>query len=118
MPTTTYKLGRDAVTDLPGMANCDIIDVTVNVSADQLDVTTYGATALTEPVFMAGLVDISIDVMCTETTAGIGDRGTCGVADIPTAFDAIVLEVKESANPQGKAEFTVTYGLVETGAGA
>lgn len=117
MPTTTYKLGRDAVTDLPGMQNCDIIDVTVNVSADQLDVTTYGATALTEPVYMAGLVDISIDVSCTNTTATIGQRGAFDVASLPSDFDAIVLDVKESANPQGKAEFTVTYGLVETGAG-
>jgi hypothetical protein len=117
MATTTYKLGRDAVTELPGLANCDIIDVTVNVSADQLDVTTYGATALTEPVYMAGLVDVSIDVTCTETTATIGQRGAFDVASLPDTFDAIVLDVKESASPQGKAEFTVTYGLVESGAG-
>ena len=117
MPTTTYKLGRDAVSDLPGLDNCDIVDVTANVSADQLDVTTYGATALTVPVFMAGLVDVSIDVVCTATTANIGDRGPAGVASLPQEVDAVVLDVKRSANPQGKVEFTVTYGLVEAGAG-
>lgn len=113
MPTTTYKLGRDALATLPGLEVCDIIDVTVNVSADQLDVTTYKATALTEPVYMAGLVDVSIDVTCTATDAAVGDKGPCEVADIPTEFQAVVLDVKESASPQGKAEFTVTYGLVE-----
>jgi len=113
MPTTTYKLGRDAVATIPGVANCDIIDVTVNVTADQLDITTYGATALTAPKYLAGLVDISIDVMCTNHDAAVGDRGTIDVASIPSGFDAVVLDVKESANPQGKADFTVTYGLVE-----
>ncbi len=118
MPTTSYKLGRDAVAELPGMQNCDIVDVTVNVSADQLDVTTYGTTALTAPKFLAGLVDISIDVTCTATTAAVGDRGPCDVANVPAAFDAIVLDVKQSASPQGKGEFTVTYGLIEDGAGS
>ena len=113
MAVTSYKLGRDAVADIPGVVNCDIIDVTVNVTADQLDITTYGATALTAPKYLAGLVDISIDVMCTATDAAVGDRGTLDVANIPAGFDAVVLDVKESANPQGKAEFTVTYGLVE-----
>lgn len=116
MPTTTYKLGRDAVATIPGVDNCDIIDVTVNVTADQLDITTYGATALTAPKYLAGLVDISIDVMCTATDAAVGDTGPMTVASIPPDFDAVVLDVKESANPQGKAEFTVTYGLVEAAA--
>ena len=113
MATTTYKLGRDAVATIPGVQNCDIIDVTVSVTADQLDITTYGSTALTEPKYLAGLVDISIDVMCTATDAEVGDRGTIDVASIPQDFDAVVLDVKESATPQGRAEFTVTYGLVE-----
>jgi hypothetical protein len=117
VPTTTYKLGRDAVTDLPGVENCNIVDVTANVSADQLDVTTYGATALTAPKFMAGLVDVSIDVTCTATTANIGDRGPAGIVSLPETVDAVVLEVKRSATPQGKVEFTVTYGLVEASAG-
>lgn len=114
MPTNSYKLGRDAVATLPGVENCDIVDVTVSVTADQLDVTTYGTTALTSAKYMAGLVDISIDVTCTNTTATVGQVGEYDIAGLPaTDFDAVVLDVKESASPQGKAEFTVTYGLVE-----
>lgn len=113
MAVTSYKLGRDAVALIPGVSNCDIIDVTVNVAADQLDITTYGDVALTAPKYLAGLVDISIDVVCTATTAVVGAKDAFDVANIPADFYAVVLDVKESANPQGKAEFTVTYGLVE-----
>lgn len=113
MPTTTYKLGRDAVSTLPGMANDDIVDVTVNVSAEQLEVTTYGANPVTAPVYMAGLIDITIDVTCTDHSAAIGDQGAQVVAHLPAEYDAVVLDVKESANPKGRAEFTVTYGLIE-----
>lgn len=116
MAVTTYKLGRDAVATIPGVENCDIIDVTVNVAADQLDITTYGAVALTAPKYLAGLVDISLDITCTDTTATVGQKGSCVVADIPTTFDAVVLDIKQSANPQGRAEFTVTYGFVEASA--
>lgn len=113
MPTTTYKLGRDAVSTLPGMLNDDIVDVTVNVSAEQLDVTTYSSTAVTAPVYMAGLIDITVDVTCTNHSAAVGDQGTQEVAGLPAEYDAVVLDVKESANPKGRAEFTVTYGLIE-----
>lgn len=114
MSSTQYKLGRDAISGLPGVANCDIVDATVNVAADQLDITTYGATALTEAKFRAGLIDITIDVVCTNTSATLGTRGPCEIASLPdSSFDAIVLDIKESANPQGRGEFTVTYGLIE-----
>ena len=115
MPTTQYKLGRDAVADIPGVENCDIVDVTINVAADQLDVTAYGAVALTAPKYLAGLVDISIDITCTHTTATIGQKGTLNIADLDALnCAAIVLDVKQSASPQGRAEFTVTYGLVDS----
>lgn len=114
MPTTTYKLGRDAVATLPGMDNDDIIDVTINVSADELDVTTFGTTAITAPVYMAGLIDVTIDVSCTAHTAVIGNKGTLDVAGLPNGYDAVVVDVKEAVNPKGKAEFTVTYGLIES----
>lgn len=114
MSTTTYKLGRDAVSTIPGISNDDIIDVTANVSADELDVTTFGSTAITTPVYMAGLVDVTVDVVCTHHTCTIGQHGAQVVAGLPSGYDAVVLDVKESANPKGKAEFTVTYGLVQS----
>lgn len=111
MSTTTYKLGRDAVADLPGMSNDDIIDVTINVAANQLDVTTYKSSPLTEWEYMAGLTDITIDVKCTHHTCAVGDTGAYSVADLPTDLDCSVLEIKEKPNMKGMVEYTISYGL-------
>jgi len=113
MPATTYKLGRDCVADLPGMANDDIVDVTVTASASQQDVTTFKSTALTQNEYMAGLVEITIDVVCTHHTAALGDHGPQDVAGLPADLEAEVVDIKESVGPKGRAEYTVTYGLRE-----
>lgn len=111
MPTTTsYVLGRNCVASLPGVSNSDIMNVTINVSANELDVTTFKTTALTAYEFMAGLVDVSIDVTCTAVSGMVGDIGTAGVASL-SSMDAVIVEIKESATPKGLVEYTVTYGL-------
>lgn len=107
-----YKLGRDAVATLPGVSNDDIVDVTVNVSADELDVTVFKATALTAASYQAGLVDITIDVVCRNHTADVGDTGTQTVAGLPSDLDASVLSVSERVTPRGVVEYTVSYGLI------
>lgn len=112
MPATTYKLGRNAVADLPGVDNDDIKDVTINVTADQVDVTVFKATAITEAEYMAGLTDVTIDVVCTAHAAAVGDTGACGVADLPSDLDACVLSISETVNPRGIVEYTISYGLV------
>lgn len=107
-----YKLGRDAVATLPGMDNDDIVDVTVNVTADELDVTTFGTTALTAAKYQAGMIDITIDVTCRNHTADVGDTGAQAVAGLPTTLHAAVLNVSEKVTPRGVVEYTVSYGLV------
>ena len=117
MPTTTtYRLGRDCVADLPGVANDDIIDVTINVTADELEVTTFKSTPITKAEYMAGLIDVSIDVTCTHVTGAVGLADTYDVAGLPADLEAVILEIKEKPAPKGKVEYTVTYGLQEPAA--
>jgi hypothetical protein len=105
-------MGRACVASLPGVVNSDIKDVTINASATELDVTTFPATgSLTKADYMPGLVDVTIDVTCTDTTATVGMTGAQDVANIETALEAVVLDVKESVTPKGIVEYTVTYGL-------
>lgn len=111
MSTTSYKLGRDAVAELPGVENDDIIDATINVSANQLDVTTYKAQPLTQGEYMAGLVDITVDVKCTHFTGEVGDSGTANIAGLPADLNATVLEVKVKPNIKGMVEYNVSYGF-------
>jgi hypothetical protein len=107
-----YKMGRACVATLPGVSNNDIKDVTVNASATELDVTTFPTTgSLTKADYMPGLVDVTIDVTCTDTTATVGMTGAQDVANIDTTLEAVVLDVKESVSPKGVVEYTVTYGL-------
>jgi hypothetical protein len=107
-----YKMGRACVATLPGVSNDDIKDVTINASATELDVTTFPATgSLTRADYMPGLVDVTIDVTCTDTTATVGMTGAQDVANIDTTLEAVVLDVKESVSPKGVVEYTVTYGL-------
>lgn len=113
MSTASYKLGRDCVASLQGVNNDDIIDVTINVSANQLDVTTFKATPLTSWEYMAGLVDITIDVRCTSHDAAVTDHGPQAVAGLPEDLEAEVLEISESVNPKGVVEYTISYGLRE-----
>lgn len=113
MAATTYKLGRDCVATLPGMTNDDVVDVTITVSASQQDVTVFKTTALTNVEYVAGLIEITLDVVCTNHTATIGQSGTQVVAGLPSGLNAEVLDVKETVGPKGRAEYTVTYGLRE-----
>lgn len=107
-----YKMGRACVATLPGVSNNDIKDVTVNASATELDVTTFPTSgSLTRADYMPGLVDVTIDVTCTDTTATVGMTGAQDVANIDTELEAVVLDVKESVSPKGVVEYTVTYGL-------
>lgn len=114
MPTTTYKLGRDAIADVPGVENDDIVDATINVSGGDLDVTVFKATALTEIVHMVGLVEITIDVNCTNVTGAVGLQDTFDIAGLPTTgFELVILDIKDSVTPKGRVEYTVTYGFAE-----
>lgn len=107
----TYKLGRNAIANVPGVENDDIKDATINVSAEQLDVTVFGGDALTDSKFMAGLVDVTVDVTCTDHSAVAGQIGTLDIAALPDTVDGVVLNVSEKATPRGVVEYTVSYGI-------
>lgn len=113
MPTVSYKMGRNCVTTLPGVDNDDIKGVTINASATQLDVTAFKSTPLTQWEYMAGLIDVTIDVQCTHVSGAVGQQGMQDVANLPSDLEAVILEIKEKATPKGVVEYTVTYGLVE-----
>lgn len=111
MPTTSYKLGRDCVATLPGVENDNIIDVTINVTANQLDITTFKAVPLTQWEYMAGIVDITVDVKCTSFDGVVGDTGAALIAGLPTDLECSVLDVKEKPNIRGVVEYSVSYGF-------
>jgi len=113
MPTTSYKLGRNAIASLPGVSNDDIKDVTINVSAEQLDVTTFKATALTAAEYMCGLTDVTVEVVCTNHTAEVGDVGAQSIANLPPTLEATVVSVQERVTPRGLVEYTISYALTE-----
>lgn len=113
-----YKLGRNAIATVPGVENDDIKDATINVSAEQLEVTVFGEDALTDSKFMAGLVDVTVDVTCTHHSATVGQTGTIDIAALPNSpngtpveVDGIVLNISEKVTPRGVVEYTVSYGL-------
>lgn len=107
----TYKLGRNAIATVPGVNNGDIKDATINVNAEQLDVTVFGGSALTDAKFMAGLVDITVDVTCMAHDAVAGQTGTLDIASLPNTIDGVVLSVSEKVTPRGVVEYTVSYGV-------
>ena len=108
----TYALGRNAVLAAPGVSNDNVKDATLNVNAEQLDVTVFGGVALTESVYMAGLVDATVDVTCTMHSATVGQTGTLTIASLPNDLDGVVLSVSEKVTPRGVVEYTVSYGMV------
>lgn len=111
MSVVQYKLGRDAVADLPGVDNGDIRDATINVAADELDVTTFLAVAITEAAFMPGLTECTIDVVCMNHSAAVGDTGPQTIAGLPSELEATVLNIADRVTPRGVVEYTISYGL-------
>lgn len=118
MSTVAYKLGRDAVAQLPGVDNADIRDVTINVTADELDVTTFLSTAITEAAYMPGLIDCTIDVVCMHHSATVGATGSQDVAGLPSDLEATVLTINDRVTPRGVVEYTISYGLSPAGSGS
>lgn len=111
MSVVQYKLGRDAVASLPGVDNADIRDVTINVTAEELDVTTFLSTTILEAAYMPGLTECTIDVVCTNHNAAVGDTGAQDVANLPSDLEATVLNISERVTPRGTVEYTISYGL-------
>lgn len=111
----TYILGRDQVVTAPGIAsNDDVKSVKLKVSGSEQDVTVFKSTALTQLETMIGLVDMSFEVVCTHTTAVVGNAGSFEIGNVSgddISVDAVVLDVKMGITPKGVQQYTVSYGI-------
>lgn len=115
--TKTYLLGRDQVSTIPGVENDDIEQVTITLAGDELDATVFEQTSLTEMKTQVGLVDISIECTCTHHSAVRGDTGTFEVGNTKAGnldgAQAIVMEIKKTITPKGRAGYTISYSLYD-----
>jgi hypothetical protein len=112
----TFILGRDEVSELPGVENDDIEQVTITYAGDELDATVFKSTALTEMVTQVGLVDISIECTCTFHDASRGQKGSFSVGnsdDGALNAQAVVMEIKKGVTPKGKEGYTISYALTD-----
>jgi|NOAtaT_6_FD_contig_31_6187202_length_976_multi_7_in_0_out_0_2 hypothetical protein len=110
----TYKIGRKQITTAPGVDNDDIKSASLKVSGSEQDVTVFKATPLTQIETMIGLVDITFEIVCTDTDAQRGDSGAFVIGGLDGStmqLDAIVTEVKMGVTPKGMREYTVSYGM-------
>jgi len=81
------------------------VDVDVNASGDEVDITVFGDT---EKQIGCGLLDVSIDVTATAHTAYNGLTGPITVGGM-TSVGCVVLDVKDKVSPKGRHEYTITY---------
>ena len=111
----TYILGRNQVVTAPGIAsNDDVKSVKLKVSGSEQDVTVFKSTALTQLETMVGLVDMSFEIVCTHTTATIGQSGSFEIGNVDgntIQVDGVVLDVKMGVTPKGVQQCTVSYAI-------
>lgn len=110
----TFILGRDDVSDLPGVENDDIEQVTITYAGDELDATVFKSTPLDGIITQVGLVDVSIECTCTHHEATRGLKGTFVVGNSDgedLGLHAQVMEIKKGVTPKGKEGYTISYAL-------
>lgn len=110
----SYVIGRDQITTAPGVLNDNIKSCTLRVSGNEVDVTTFKATALTQSESMVGLVEITFEITATHTTAEQGDEGAFEIGNLDSAVmqvNAVVTEVKLTTTPRGVDEYTISYAV-------
>lgn len=107
-----YQLGRECVAALPGVANDDIMDVNVDVSGQEVDVTTFKDVPVEEVLTQVAISDVTIEVTCTHHSAEVGDQQACTVAGL-TGLDAVVLKIAMGGlSPKGVRTYTISYGVI------
>lgn len=100
-----YKLGKNSLITAPGVDLDNVVDVDINASGDEVDITVFGDT---EKQVGCGLLDVTVEVTATSHTATVGATGPITVGGM-SALGCVVLDVKEKASPKGRHEFTITY---------
>lgn len=100
-----YKLSKNALITAPGLDLDNVVDVDVNASGDEVDITVFGDT---EKQVGCGLLDVSVEVTATAHTAYVGLTGPITVGGM-SAVGCVVLDVKNKVSPKGRHEYTITY---------
>jgi len=100
-----YKLGKNALITAPGVSLDNVIDVDINASGDEVDVTVFGDT---EKQVAAGLLDVTVEVTATNHSATVGQTGPVTVGGM-SGVGCVVLDVKDKVSPKGRHEYTISY---------
>jgi hypothetical protein len=100
-----YKLGKTAGITAPGVSLDDVVDVDLNASGDEVDITVFGDT---EKQIGCGLLDVTVEVTATNHSATVGATGTITVGGM-TSVPCVVLDIKNKITPKGRSEYTISY---------
>ena len=100
-----YKLGKLALITAPGVSLDDVVDVDLNASGDEVDITVFGDT---EKQIGCGLLDVTVEVTATSHSATVGATGPITVGGM-SAVGCVVLDVKNKVSPKGRHEYTISY---------
>jgi hypothetical protein len=100
-----FRLGKNASITAPGVTTDNVVDVDINASGDEVDITVFGDT---EKQIGCGLLDVTVEVTATAHTATVGQTGAVTVGGI-TALTCVVLDIKAKSSPKGRNEYTITY---------
>jgi hypothetical protein len=100
-----YKLGKNALVTAPGVVLADVVDVDLNASGDEVDITVFGDT---EKQIGCGLLDVTVEITATNHSASVGQTGSVIVGGM-TGVGCVVLDVKNKVTPKGRHEYTITY---------
>ena len=100
-----YKLGKSALVTAPGVILDNVIDVDLNASGDEVDITVFGDT---EKQVGCGLLDVTVEVTATSHTATVGATGTVTVGGM-NGVGCVVLDIKNKVTPKGRHEYTLSY---------
>lgn len=100
-----YRLGKNALVTAPGVVLADVMDVDLNASGDEVDITVFGDT---EKQVGCGLLDVTLEVTATNHSATVGQTGPVTVGGM-TSVGCVVLDVKDKVSPKGRHEYTISY---------
>lgn len=100
-----YKLGKSALLTAPGVDLDNVVDVDLNASGDEVEITVFGDT---EKQVGCGLLDVTVEVTATSHTATVGMTGAVSVGGM-SALGCVVLDIKDKVTPKGRHEYTISY---------
>lgn len=100
-----YKLGKNALLTAPGVDLDNVVDVDLNASGDEVEITVFGDT---EKQVGCGLLDVTVEVTATSHTATVGMTGNVSVGGM-SALGCVVLDIKDKVTPKGRHEYTISY---------